>query len=425
MATQVERPPIKSDVDVRHAKPESAPYKRRDVEGRGMYLYVTPDGGRYWRLKYRMAGREKLLALGVYPDTSLASARKKRDAARELLANGTDPGKQRKEAKATARRNADNTFGAIAAEWYDKRKAKWSPAHAKAVKNRLDKELKPLAREPIAEIDAARLLEVLRGVEARGAHELVSKSRVIAGQVFRYAIASPGRPVKSDPTRDLRGQFEAREQKHYARLSENDLPDFLAKLEVYDGTLITKLAIRILALTFVRTGELRAAKWPEFNFSKQEWRIPAERMKGRREHIVPLSAQAIEALHELEALTGEGDYLLPNEHHPDKPMSENTILFALYRMGYRGRATGHGFRATASTILHEQNWDSNAIERQLAHKDPNEIRASYNHSGLLPTRRKMMQSWADFLDAKRAEADKGEADKGAPNKVVNIARKRA
>lgn len=414
-----ERKPIQTDVDVRNAKPEATAYKRRDAEGRGMYLLVAPDGRRYWRLKYRVAGREKLLALGVYPDTTLKAARDKRDAARKLLANGIDPGKDRKEAKAAARRNAENTFGAIAAEWYAKRKAGWSEAHAKAVQNRLDKELAPLARQPIAEIDAARLLEVLQGIEARGAHELVSKSRVIAGQVFRYAIASPGRPVKSDPTRDLRGQFEVREQRHYARLSEDDLPGFLAKLDAYDGTRITKLAIRLLALTFVRTGELRAAKWSEVNFDKQELRIPAERMKGRREHIVPLSSQAIEALRELEELTGEGDYLFPNEHNSDKPMSENTILFALYRMGYRGRATGHGFRATASTILHEQNWDSNVIERQLAHKDPNEIRASYNHSGLLPARRKMMQAWADFLDAKRAEAD------NEANKVVSIARKRA
>lgn len=427
MATPTQpRPPIARDVDARHAKPEAKPYKRRlAVEGhdtKGAYLLVTPEGGKYWRLKYRVAGREKLLALGAYPSTSLASACLQCAAARADHASGVDPGKRRRDAKTEKDRSVRNTFGAIADEWFSKRVGKWSPAHARAVRRRLDTDLKALASKPIADIGADDVLAVLRGIEERGAYEIASKARVVVGQVFRYAIGSPGKRVKSDPTRDLRGQMEVREQRHYNRLREEDLPEFLVKLDAYDGTTVTKLALRLLVLTFVRTAELRGARWSEVNFDKAEWRIPAERMKGRCEHIVPLSAQAVETLTELQAITGDGELLFPNEVKGDAaPMSENTILFALYRMGYRGRATGHGFRATASTILHEQNWSSNVIERQLAHKDPNEIRAAYNHSGLLPERRKMMQAWADFLDAKKAEGEAGEGQ----GKVVNIARKRA
>ncbi len=408
------RSPIRNDVDVKNAKPEEAPYKRRDAEGAGMYLLVKPDGGKYWRFKYRFAGREKLLALGVYPDTTLKAARTKRQEAREIMANGADPGAARQEKKRQQREKADNTFRAIALEWMEKRGTKWSDAHRKAVKNRLEKNLfSKLGPKAVSDVDSQLLLEVLREIEARGAHEVAAKARAVAGQVFRYAIAT--NRAKYDPTPALRGALEVVEKKHYARLAEGELPAFLEKLESYDGTTITKLAIRLLVLTFVRTGELRGATWPEIDFAKNEWRIPAERMKGRHEHIVPLSTQSVEALEELQTITGEGDYLFPNEHNSTRPMSENTILFALYRMGYRGRATGHGFRATASTILNAQNWKADAIERQLAHKETNKIRAAYHHTQYLPERTKMMQSWADFLDAKRKEADK----------VISIAPKRA
>lgn len=233
--------------------------------------------------------------------------------------------------------------------------------------------------------------------------EVVAKCRVIAGQVFRYAIAS-GR-AKHDPSRDLKGALKTREKQHYARLSEADLPEFLAKLDGYDGNTLTKLAMKLLVLTFVRTGELREAKWPEFDLDKREWRIPAERMKSRAEHLVPLSTQALAALKQLHEIAGGREHVFPNEHHPLKPMSENTILFALYRMGYRGRATGHGFRATASTILNEQGWDADVIERQLAHKEANKVRAAYHHSEYLAERRKLMQAWANYLDASKLGAE--------------------
>jgi integrase len=239
-------------------------------------------------------------------------------------------------------------------------------------------------------------------VEKRGALELASKTLIISGQVFRYAIAT-GR-ANRDPSRDLRGALQTREVKHYNALKESELPEFLEKLDTYDGSKITKLAIRLLMLTFVRTGELRAAIWKEVSTDKAEWRIPAERMKMGQEHIVPLSKQALEVLEQLRDVVGEREHLFPNEHNPKKCMSENTILFALYRMGYRGRATGHGFRATASTVLNEQGWRADAIERQLAHSEKNKIRAAYHRSEYLPERRKMMQAWAEYLDGLRRGA---------------------
>jgi len=401
-----------TDTAVKNAKPKSQSYKLAD--GEGMYLLVHPRGAKYWRLKYRHAGKEKLLALGVYPEIKLQAARKRRMQARELIALGADPGAERKGEKRAARLLAKNTFEAIALEWHENQRGNWSKAHTGAVMTRLKRELFPaLGPRPVAEIDASELLDVLRGIERRDALEVVAKCRVIAGQVFRYAVAS-GR-AKHDPSRDLKGALRTREKQHYARLSEADLPEFLAKLDGYDGNTLTKLALKLLVLTFVRTGELRAAKWCEFDFDKREWRIPAERMKSRAEHLVPLSTQALAALKQLQEITGGREHVFPNEHHPLKPMSENTILFALYRMGYRGRATGHGFRATASTILNEQGWDADVIERQLAHKEANKVRAAYHHSEYLAERKKLMQAWADFLDAKER----------AGEKIVSIQRKAA
>lgn len=393
----------------------------KHFDGEGMYLLVTPDGAKYWRFKYRFAGKEKLLALGVYPDTGLKLARTKRTKAREQLAEGKDPGALRQAEKRAARQNAENTFKAIALEWASKRGGKWSDAHRSAIERRLEVDLVPkLGRLPIASIDSPQLLEVLRGIESRGAHEVAGKCRTIAGQVFRYAIATSR--ATRDPTPDLKGALEVVEKRHHARLSESDLPEFLKKLEAYDGTAVTKLAIKLLMLTMVRTGELREAMWDEFDLGKREWKIPAKRMKGREPHIVPLSDQAVEVLQQLKPLTGKGALVFPNEYRDNRPMSENTILFALYRMGYRGRATGHGMRATASTILNEQKdgrghrlWNADAIERQLAHREKDKIRAAYHHAEYMPERKRMMQAWADFLDAKQFGGDT----------VVSIARKRA
>ncbi len=391
-----------TDKAVRNLRPQARPYKITD--GHGMYLLVSPKGAKYWRLKFRHGGKEKLLALGVFPEIGLAEARRRRAKARALLYEGDDPCAVRQAKKRMALLLSGNSFETVAREWYENQRDGWSDSHAGQVLVRLQRELFPrLGARPIAEIDAPELLYVLRGIEKRGALELTSKVRIVAGQIFRYAIAT-GR-AKYDPSRDLKGALKVREERHYARLAEADLPEFLAKLDAYDGNTMTRLALKLLVLTFVRTGELRAAKWTEFDFDKREWRIPAERMKTRAEHLVPLSTQALEALDQLQQITPRREHVFPNEHHPRNCMSENTILFALYRMGYRGRATGHGFRATASTILNEQGWDADVIERQLAHKEANKVRAAYHHAEYLAERRKMMQAWADYLDGLAAGAN--------------------
>jgi len=364
---------------------------------KGLFLLVQPSGARYWRFKYRYGGKEKLLALGVYDEVSLLEARERRDEARKLLRDGFDPSAERREQRRIAEEKGENTFEALGREWHAAKKAKWSETHAEGALARLEKELFPhIGKRPVVEIQPPEVLDALRAVERRGALEIARKTLVTAGQVFRYAIAA-GR-AKSDPTRDLRGALQEREERHYAALKRDEMPEFLQKLAAYDGNLLTKLALRLLILTFVRTGELRAATWPEFDLDQGLWVIPAERMKMGRPHVVPLSAQAIEVLAEIKRLSGGREHVFPNEHHPLKPMSENTILFALYRMGYRGRATGHGFRATASTILNELGFRSDVIERQLAHEERNKSRKPYNRAEYLPERRQMMQAWAELLD---------------------------
>ncbi len=386
-----------TDLHVKNAKPTNAPIKCSD--GDGMYLLVQPNGGKYWRFNYRFAGKQKTLALGTYPEVSLVSARKKRAVARELLAADppVDPMMQRKADRRENAQRALHTFENIAREWWETKRGGWSSSHTNAVLSRLEKEVFPdLGARPLADITAPELLDVIRSVERRGALELASKTLIIAGQVFRYAIAT-GR-AKADVSRDLRGALKTREVNHYAKLSEGELPEFLRKLDDYDGNPLTQYAIKLLVQTFVRTGELRGALWTEIDFDKREWRIPAERMKMGVEHIVPLSSQSITLLESIKTLSGNRSYVFPNEHRPQHFMSENTVLYALYRMGYRGRATGHGFRATASTILNEQGWNADAIERQLAHGEKDKVRAAYNSAQYLPLRRKMMQHWADYLD---------------------------
>lgn len=379
---------------------QTKPNPRRALklfDGGGLYLLVLPNGARYWRLKYRYAGKEKLLALGVYSDVSLADARDKRDTARKLLDRGVDPATEKREQERLRRHKAANTFEAVAREWWETKRPAWSATHSAAALNRLENDLFPrVGSRPIVEVQPPELLDALRAIEKRGALEIAKKALVISGQVFRYAIAT-GR-AKTDPTRDLRGALKTRETRHYAALSRTDLPEFLGKLAAYDGNVLTKHAIRLLLLTFVRTGELRGAKWPEIDLERGEWRVPADRMKMGEEHFVPLSRQAVEVLEEVKKLSGNREQVFPNEHHPMKAMSENTILFALYRMGYRGRATGHGFRATASTILNEMGFRADVIERQLAHAERNKVRKAYNRAEYLPERKSMMQAWADLLD---------------------------
>lgn len=384
-----------SDAKARNAKPRPKPYKISD--GEGLFLLVTPTGSKYWRLRYFLGGKEKLLALGVYPDVSLGDARERRAEARKALAAGIDPGEAKKEVKQQAALKAANSFNTVAREWFEQRKHEWAEKSAATVLARLESHILPtLGSRPIADITPPEVLSMARVVEGRGNLETARRVMQICGQIFMYAIAT-GRGVRN-PVPDLRGALKTPVAKHYAFFKEGELPDYLRRLASYDGDLQTKLALRLLLLTFVRTSELRGAQWVEIDWEKAEWRIPAERMKMKELHIVPLSRQAIAVLRELEPLTGHRQYIFPNHHNPSSYMSENTMLYALYRMGYHSRATGHGFRSTASTILNEHEFRPDVIERQLAHSERDTVRAAYNHAQYLPERRKMMQWWADHLD---------------------------
>jgi integrase len=384
-----------SDITIRTAKPKDKPYKMTD--GDGMFLYVQPNGSRYWRLKYRFAGKEKTLALGVYPEVSLADARERRIQARKTLAIGNDPSEVKKEAKRLSAINSENTLEAVAREWHEQHIHEWATHYARDVLNRLETHIFPkLGNRPIADINTTEVLSALKIIEKSGALDMAQRMMQTCGQVFRYAITT-GR-AKYNPVNDLRGALKTPVRKHHAHLKAEELSEYLQKLEVYDGDEQTKLALKMLLLTFVRTTELRGALWQEIHFDNAEWRIPASRMKMKDPHIVPLSRQTIKILRELQKHSGNREHIFPNNHNQNKCMSENTMLFALYRMGYHSKATGHGFRATACTILYENGFSEDMVERQLAHAKRNKVRASYDHAQFLEPRRKMMQWWADYLD---------------------------
>jgi len=383
------------DITVRNAKPRPKKYKIYD--GEGLYLEVLPTGAKYWRMKYFFAGKEKRLALGVYPEISLADARERRSQARKVLAAGQDPVQAKQEAKRLATLKHANTFEAIAREWFENRKHEWAPSFADMVLDRLERHILPnLGHRPIADVQAPEVLAILRVVEGKGALEMARRVMQMCGQIFMYAIATAR--AQRNPVADLRGALKTPVVKHRAYLKESELPDYLRKLDAYDGHAQTKLALRLLLLTFVRTTELRAAQWQEIDWDKAEWRIPPERMKMKETHLVPLSRQALAVLRDLQNRSGDRPYIFTNQHNPHTFMSENTMLYALYRMGYHSRTTGHGFRSTASTILNEHGFRADVIERQLAHSERNSVRAAYNHAQYLPERREMMQWWADYLD---------------------------
>lgn len=384
-----------SEAKARNAKPRPKPYKIAD--GEGLFLLVTPSGGKYWRMRYFFGGKEKLLALGVYPEVGLADAREKRAQARKVLAAGNDPGESKKEAKRQDQVKRTNVFASLFQEWFQQREGEWVPSYSVRLRRQIERHILPkLGDRPVAEITAPEVLEMLRVIEGRGTLDTAHRMMQITGQIFMYAIAT-GRAVRN-PVPDLRGALKTPIVKHHAFLTETELPDFLAKLDAYDGERLTKLALRFLLLTFVRSQEQRGAQWNEIDWNKAEWRIPAERMKMKELHIVPLSRQAIAVLRELEVISGKNRHVFPNEHNPSSVMSENTMLYALYRMGYHSRATGHGFRSTASTVLNEHGFAPDVIERQLAHTERNAVRAAYNHAQYLSERRKMMQWWADYLE---------------------------
>jgi integrase len=377
-------------------KPQAKSVRLSD--GRGMYLEISPAGGKWWRFKYRFAGKERRISLGVYPDVPLAAAREKREEARRQVAAGIDPGEQRKAAKVALIESTENTFEAIAREWFGLFSTKWVKGHADKIIRRLELNVFPwLGSRPIRAITAPELLAVLRRVESRGANETAHRALQVCGRVFRYAIAT-GR-AERDPSRDLSGALAPIQERHFASITEPlAVGELLRAIDAYKGAFVTRCALRLAPLVFVRPGELRQAQWAEFDFDKSEWRIPATRMKARVQHIVPLSAQAVAILRELQPLTGRFPFAFPSVRSRYRAMSENAVTGALRRMGYTGQdMTGHGFRSMASTLLNEQGWNRDAIERQLAHGERDAVRAAYNYAEHLPERRRMMQAWADYL----------------------------
>ena len=387
-----------TDTAIKNAKPGDK--TARLFDGGGMYVEISPAGGKWWRLKYRYDGKEKRLSLGVYPDVSLKDARQRRDDARKLLADGVDPSENRKAIKAAKIDRAANSFEVVAREWYSSKLPEWAPAQAEKVKGIFEKNIYPwLGARPIAEIKAMELLTALRRAEDRGAKETAKRALQCCGQVFRYAVAT-GR-AERDITPDLKGALSSPIANHFPSITDPiKVGSLMRSIDAYIGGLIVKCALKIGALTFVRPGELRKAEWSEIDLDKVEWNIPAERMKMKLPHLVPLSTQAVSVLRELHPLTGHGKFVFPGERSHERPMSENSVNAAMRGMGYsKEEMVGHGFRAMARTILDEVlQVRPDFIEHQLAHavRDPNG--RAYNRTAHLAERRKMMQQWADYLD---------------------------
>jgi len=402
-----------TDTAARNAAPREKPYRLAD--GSGMYLEISPAGGKYWRLKYRFAGKEKRLALGVYPDVTLAEARKRRERAREKLAAGIDPSEARRAEKRTQRLNAENSFEAVAREWHLKYAPTWSDNHGARLLRRLEADAFPwIGGRPVADLRPPELLDVLRRVERRGALETAHRLHDNIGQVLRYAVAT-GR-AERDVAADLRGALPPVQKRHFAALTDPvQVAELLQAIDGYKGTFPVSCALRLAPLLFQRPGELRNAEWSEFDLEAAMWEIPASRMKRTKQgkisgaaHIVPLPAQAVAILRELQPLTGSRSFLFPSVRTADRPMSDNTVNAALRRLGYdKETMTGHGFRALARTILEEVLAVPPAIiEAQLAHAVKDPLGRAYNRTAHLPQRREMMQRWADYLDnLKRVRED--------------------
>lgn len=395
-----------TDTAIRKAK--ASEKTQRLFDAGGLYLEVSPNGGKWWRQKYRFLGKEKRLAHGTYPDVSLAEARDRRDAARKLLAAGVDPGAHRKATKAASEERAGNSLEVVAREWFGKQQPKWVKGHSDKILLRLENDVFPwLGKRPIAEVTAKELLTTLDRIVERGAVDTARRVLQNCGQIFRYAIVT-GR-CDRNPAADLRGALPAVKQSHHAAIVEpKAIGGLLRAIDTYEGMLVTKSALRLAPLLFVRPGELRHAEWAEIDLDSAQWNIPGTKMKMGDPHLVPLSSQAVAILQELQPLTGRGRYVFPSARSPKRPMSNNAVLSALRRMGFaKDEMSGHGFRAMARTILDETlQFRPDYIEHQLAHavRDPNG--RAYNRTAHLPERRKMMQAWADYLDTLKKDDGK-------------------
>ncbi|HHS9739330.1 TPA: tyrosine-type recombinase/integrase [Raoultella ornithinolytica] len=385
-----------TDLEIRRSKPLDKPYTLND--GNGLSLLIEPNGSKGWRFRYRFDGKPKMLSLGTYPLTSLTEARQKRDEAKKLVAAGINPSDVRKRDKQYRQNEISNTFEAIAREWYEKRIDRWSASYSEEMLKTFEADVFPyIGGRPIADIKPMELMGVLSRLDERGATEKLRKVRQRCGEVWRYAIVT-GR-AEYNPAPDLASAFSPHKKEHYAFLKTEELPEFFRTLNTYSGSIVVKLAMRLQVLTGLRPGELRQGEWSEIDFDKRIWEVPPARMKKRRPHCVPLSDQAIAILEQLKPVTGQYLYIFPGRIHHSKPISEMAMNVLIRRIGYAGRVTGHGFRHTMSTILHEQGYNTAWIETQLAHVDKNSIRGTYNHAQYLDGRREMLQWYADYMAA--------------------------
>lgn len=383
-----------NDMQIRRAKPEAKAYTLGD--GQGLSLLIEPNGSKSWRFRYRFAGKPKMISLGVYPTITLADARSRRDDARKLVAEGKNPSEVRKEQKIALQTESESAFEKIATEWHQMKSAKWSEGYASDIMEAFQNDIFPyVGTRPIGEIKPLELLNVLRKIERRGALEKMRKVRQRCSEVFRYAIAT-GR-AEFNPAADLSSALDVHQSNHFPFLKADEIPDFLRALDGYTGSRLVLIATKLLMITGVRTIELRAALWSEFDLDNAIWEIPAEKMKMRRAHLVPLSTQALDLLNELKIMTGNYRYVFPGRNDPNKPMSEAAINQLIKRLGYGGRLTGHGFRHMMSTILHDAGFNSQYIELQLAHVDSNRIRGTYNHATFIEERRKMLSFFSSTL----------------------------
>ncbi|WP_256824976.1 tyrosine-type recombinase/integrase [Pseudomonas kurunegalensis] len=391
-----------TDTAIRTAKPREKLYRIADSQG--LCLEVTTSGGKLWRLRYRFDGKAKMLSLGSYPAVTLAQARERRDAARKILAQGIDPSAHKREEKAASAAQA-LTLESLAREWYAYNKPRWAPATANKALQYLESDIIPvIGSRPVAEVTRPDLVDLVRRIEKREAFNVARKVRQWLGQIFRFGLAKG--VVTTNPATDLDVvAAHAPQTRHHPHVTEAELPELLSKVEAAKCDITSKLAIRLLVLTAVRPGELRNAPWEEFDLDSATWTIPAVRMKARRPHLVPLPTQAIALLRQLHEITGTYPLAFPGRNDRSRPMSENTVNKVLSTIGYEGRQTGHGFRHLLSTSLNTRGYNSDWIERQLAHGDQDSIRDTYNHASYLEQRRSMMQAWADSIDALCADAD--------------------
>ncbi len=397
-----------TDTKVRNAKPSEKPYKLQD--GQGLYLDVRPSGAKIWRYRYwKSDGKDGLYTIGEYPDVSLSDARKEREWAREQVKQGLNPTEAKKIERLARMDENANTFESVAREWIADNKKHWSERYAKQVEGNLEKDVFPtIGAFPIRMIKASHLLDIIKKVDGRGAGTIAVLIRQWSSQIFRWAI--PNQKAESDPAASLDGALKRKPVRHNPPLSKDEIPVFIRKLDEYGGYLGTKISIRLMMLTFVRTQELRLAEWKEFDLDAAEWRVPAVRMKMAKHmkpgevHIVPLSRQAVAMLRELHTISGGRPYLFPNLRTPKSCMTATTINRVIERLGYLGQFSGHGFRTTASTMLHELGYRPEVIEKQLAHAERNKVKAAYNHAEYLAERREMMQAWADWIDAQVSAA---------------------